>query len=86
MYVYITLSLSNESISFKRDLGFAYPKIPITFPMQEFVTATVTNKGKKGNWDWWFEGVQFLEKSKSLMYANNIIYILTLQIEDLVWK
>ena len=55
-------------------------RISFCFPTQEFVTAAVTNKGKKGNWDWWFNNANWYGNSKSLMKANNVIYTLTLTI------
>ena len=36
------------------------------FPTKEFVTAS-ENKGKPGNWDWWFQGVNIDDKSKKIV-------------------
>ena len=61
--------------NFKNDLAFEDTKF--TSPTQDFYTAAVTNKGKTGNWNWWFSNVNYIGNSKSLMDASNIVYNMT---------
>ena len=70
--------------NFKRDLRFEDTKF--TFPTQDFFKSSVTNKGQKGNWDWWFKLIHLDDNSKSLMKAYNVVYTCTLKIGELTYS